>query len=197
MPSAKQELERICSELNSGKLAKVTIFRERDFSKEDGSTAEGYVFDQENPARIYLRKSSEYSYRDLLLTLFHELGHVYDKKRYKGCKRLKLCDKYYFTDSEFAKAKEYPKYIKFAFLHTEYIAEKHVPWLIKKYKLDLDKPFTETYINISNYQTLKIKKYQLIYGKKASRRLKRLWWRQLKNNPKKLTIEYIKDMEKI
>ena len=196
MPTAKEELKRLCTEINSGKLATVTVFWERTFSKEDGATAEGYVIDEVKPPKIFLQKKN-LSYRDILLTLFHELGHVFDKKRYPHCKRLKICDKYYFTDKEFEKAKVYLKYIKFAFLHTEYIAEKYIPTLIKRFKLNLNKPFTKTDIDICNMSTLKIKKYQILYGKDPSRQLKRLWNKQLKKNPKELTLDYIKDLDNL
>lgn len=195
MSTTKKELKRLCTEINTGKLATVTVFWERAFSKEDGATAEGYVLDTK-PARIYLQKKAT-SYRDLILTLLHEMGHVLDKCRYSTCNRLKIHDKYYFTDKEFEKASKYPKYIKFAFLHTEYIAEKYIPSLIKKFKINLDKQFTKKEIDVCNMWTLKVKKYQLIYGKHPVRELRRLWHKQLKKNSKKLSLDYIRDLDNL
>ena len=68
---------------------------------------------------------------------------------------------------------------------------------MKKFKLDLNKPFTEKEIDLCNMHTLKIKKYQLMYGKHPARRLRRLWDKQLNKNPKKLTLDYIKDLDNL
>jgi len=197
MATAKQELKRLCTELNSGNLAKVTIFQNRNFSEESGgNTVGGYVIDEKIPARILLCKK-KVSYRDLILILLHEIGHVLDKNRYPKCNRLKIWSKYYFTSKELEKSKGYSKYIKFAFLHTEYIAEKYIPKLIKKLKVALDKPFTKKEIDNNNYSVLKIYKYEFIYGEHPTRRLKKLWLDQLTKKPKELTLEYVKDVNHI
>ncbi len=198
MATSKQELKRLCTEINASKLAKITIFWNRKFSKEHGGVnTEGLVYSGTKPPSIYLQKTYETTYKELILSLFHEIGHVIDAKRYKKCKRLQIWDKYYFTDYELEKIKNFPKYVKFAFLHTEYIAEKYVQKLVKKFNLDLNKPFTKDEFDINSMRTVKVYKYEFLYGKSPIRKLQKLWRKQLKKTPVELTLEYIKDVDKI
>ena len=196
----EREFRRVCSEINAKGLAKVTIFWVRQFA-DDAKYAEAWVQPEVNPQEIYIQKKPRYtkpqSFKDMMFCLLHEYGHVLDDVRYHGCKRLKLVRQHGFEDTQLYKvAQEYPQHVKLAFLKTEYIAEKWIPRLLRKFTVPTDL-ITMKDINICNMWTIKMKKYQWKYGKHPSRTVQREWVKQLRKYAPKLTWDYVKDLDRI
>lgn len=200
MRRMEREFRRLCSEINSEGKATVTVFWERQFA-DDAKYAEAWVDYSVRPQRIYIQKNPRYSkpqsFKDMIFCLLHEYGHVMDDIAYRGCRRLRTFNKYRFDDTELADvAEKYPRWVKLAFLKTEYIAEKWIRRLLNRFDVPKDL-ISEKDINICNMWTMKMKKYQWKYGKHASRAVQHGWAKQLKRRAPVLTWDYVKDLERI
>lgn len=131
----KAEFTRLRGEICEENLAHVIVRRAANLP--DYTSAAAVVDTDTKPPVITLVTYPGGTLKENILTLLHELAHVIDIKRYENSKRWRIFDKYGYSDSDVSKTKDYPKYIKFYLVHCDYVAERMIPTLIRKYKLDV------------------------------------------------------------
>jgi hypothetical protein len=190
----KKEFEQFCIDLQKECKTKITVITNPKKLKKYVLEA-GVAYPAENPPRIILTKSRETSYKDLIMTLAHEYGHILDYKRYKKARRWKLYFDSGYENETLEKASKLSKNAKYSILHTEYIAEKLSKKLIKKY--GLESIFDSAVFDLELAIQIKISKYEFMYGKHPSGKITERWKKELEKKPEIVTLEVIKNLDNI
>jgi len=193
--SSKTAFFRVCSEIKSEKLATVTVYWNKDnFKNEAYYGLAGYVYIDQKPARINIIKGKKYSYKDLILTVLHEYGHVLDMRKNKQCQRWKICKEHDYDENELHKITAKPKYIKRALLMTEYMADKIMSGLLSKYNVTC---IADNIVWAETFTMINTRKHEMLHGIGASKKVRLQWYNVAKNTLKKaITSEYVKDLER-
>jgi hypothetical protein len=182
----KKHFKDLCKKVRESGKATIKIVREEENSNSDVAA---YVYLSENPPKIILKKEKKYTYKQLILDLLHEFGHVLDYEKYKKSKRWKIWDSYGKYSLE--KAKCLSKNIKVELIKTEYIAEKYVQRLLKRY--NLFNLFEEARLEAEVYLQIQIRKHELIIGKYPTNRKINTWVEKFKDAPFIVTVADILD----
>lgn len=151
----------------------------------------GYALLTRNASTIVLKKG-KHSYKDLILYLGHEYGHVMDYQRWGDKKRWKL-QTLMPEQSDFRKGASVEE--KTAFLKTEVIAERYIPVFLKKFKVAID--YDKDVIRAQTFSSIISIKYELMYGKVASEELEQQWLNMDLHNPTPLDPKWLYNFNKL
>lgn len=168
MISPKQEFLRARREIHEEGLARTIFYRNKNAFK-SSSNCEAYVILCGTHNTIILMKS-RLSYKNLILTLGHEYGHVIDYLRWSGSARWRLHKT--MPDQSDARARTNRRQ-KIAFLKTELFAERYVPVFLKKFNITVDYDFD--LVRAQTFSTIVSIKYELMYGRSADGDLRQQW----------------------
>ena len=194
MPTPISEFQRLRELISNGSHASIILYTKRPLAD---PLLDAYTYLDGKPASIVLQKTPKISYRDLILVLLHEYAHVLDYEAKKHSKRWKLTGKYDYDCKTLCKVKEWPMYVKRAFLQREYIAQKKVQTLLKHFRIKFDNNnYTEEELGRELIMDILNNKYELKYRKKTPRKLKKQWEENLKNDHTRFTKDYLTDWEK-
>lgn len=200
MPSPKKEFERLCQEIKDTNLATINLYKKDNF--EGDKTAGAYVlrWDEKVP-HISLIKTHHTTYKDLILLLLHELGHILDYKRYGKTKRSVICEEHVYDHTNISKVKDFPNYVKRAILLDEYIAASYAKALIKRFKICTDPLLTDSDLHIMTALNLMSLKYEFSHGKMFPVRQKRALEKKMQADSRlyngRVTRAYVDNLDQI
>jgi len=183
--SAKSEFLRVRRVIHNEGLATTIFYRNKSaFAGQENAAA--YVYIEEKPPIIILKRNSETTYLDLILDLGHEYGHVIDFIKWKNSKRWKI---FLVCPDDFILSHDVPKYVKKAMLQSELQAERYIPAFLQKFKVKVlvDKKLLEknTYIQMAT------NKYELTYGVSPKGSLRKQWKHKFDQRPRKMTDKWL------
>jgi len=151
--------------LESKNLAKIWVYVGRDAFGSASCTApdaQAYVVNTLTipEIRICIEDEENNTYKNAVVNLLHEYGHVLDDKRYRKSKRYKLYAKYCPTGS-FSTLVDQAKYIKVAMAKTEYMAHEYGKKIAKKFNILVD----DDIINLDQTTFYQSNYTRLVYGR--------------------------------
>ena len=124
--------------IESRNIAKIWVYSGREtFSDATCEDAQAYVTsDPTHEIRLCVKDESNATYKEVLINLLHEYGHILDEKRYGNTQRYKICMQYYPVES-FATLVNIGKYIKVAIAKTEFMAGEYAKKIAKNLHINI------------------------------------------------------------
>ena len=169
MISTKKEFTRLRRAITNEGLARTIVYKDRIAFAGDSKLA-AYARVEEVPIVIVMCKDKRQSYKDLILTLAHEYGHVIDYVRWGTGKRWRT----------FLRASSFPErtitcamYVKRAILKTEFCADRYVRTCLKKFDVQVE--YDDFEIDLAAYMNILVYKYEVMYGQRPTDKLRQQW----------------------